>query len=660
MDLARLRRIARKPPGYIASRALEEILQIARYRRLKAAARGRGDLILDRILGDQREFALARTRETVLTLGAFGSAARATASDPLLSAVLRARAEAALRRSIQLFGDAPVEAGIPPRWNEDVRFGYGWPLGNARAINYVNHGRPSDVKVAWELSRLRHLVALGQAAVALDDDVAAAALGDDLRDWTARNPLGWSVNWSCGMEVALRAVNLICIDGLLVAGGREDLRRLIVPLLYQHGWYLRRNLEISDVNGNHYLADAVGLLWLGRYFDGIGESGRWMTTGRKMVIASATDQVLADGLDHEGSLPYHLLVLEMFLAARHALRERVPELDAAIQRMLDAAVSFVGTDGMVPDLGDDDGGRVLAFSDRMSRDARRVLALGGVIADHAPSRSVSGRGAGDDVMWLLGPDAVERLSERCQVEPPRRHFPSGGLVVLGSGGDRIVADIGPVGFRGRGGHGHLDAMSFIAHLDGNIVVRDSGTATYTGDPGLREQLRDQPAHSSVIVDGLRYATLGGPSQLWAVAGDSRPVVEEITFASHEHILLSTQRLPAAAGHSTLRRRWTWRLGTLILEDEVVAPAGSDVRHHLQLPDGVRRTAYGYSSSIATYVLTVPATANVATDHVERSERYGSSRSGLRAVVSYAALEGPNAVRWDVQLIDVQAGRSDAE
>jgi anti-sigma regulatory factor (Ser/Thr protein kinase) len=48
-------------------------------------------------------------------------------------------------------------------------------------------------------------------------------------------------------------------------------------------------------------------------------------------------EILDDGLDHEGSLPYHLLVLEMFLVARVAAGSALASIDEALRRMLDAA-----------------------------------------------------------------------------------------------------------------------------------------------------------------------------------------------------------------------------------------------------------------------------------------------------------------------------------
>ena len=132
--------------------------------------------------------------------------------------------------------------------------------GTRPRLDYVNRGRASDVKVAWELSRHAPPRRAGPGRGRVGDDEPTAAVGPT--STTGSPPTRWAGR-STGRgrwRSALRAVNLICVDGILLAAGRDDLdREALVRSLYQHGWFLARNLEISDVNGNHYLADAVGL-----------------------------------------------------------------------------------------------------------------------------------------------------------------------------------------------------------------------------------------------------------------------------------------------------------------------------------------------------------------------------------------------------------------
>ena len=386
----------------------------------------------------------------------------------------------------------------------------------------------------------------------------------------------------------------------------------------------------------------VGLVWLGRYFGDIGEGPRWYRRGVGMVEQAAQEQVLSDGLDHEGSLPYHLLVLEMFLLALVGAGDDLAGTRPVVRAMLETAERVVAPNGEFPDLGDDDGGRVAAFCDARSRDARRVLALGAAL--FRTPLAVPDAGAWpQDALWLAG------TAEIPQADPPATpvQLEEGGLIVLGRGQDHVVVDIGPVGFRGRGGHGHLDAMSFIAWLDGRKVVRDSGTGSYTGDPELRNLLRDAPAHNTVVLDDCRYASLGGIERLWAVDGDSPPHLVSLGDDSSSQWMTARQDLPCAAGWGTFERSLRWAPGVLSWTDVVEAPAGTLVRQLTQLPGGTRPAVGGFEWEGVSYRVRFPEAATIEATSVACSDGYGSVSEAPRAEVTVVSSGEPCVIEWVV-------------
>jgi hypothetical protein len=650
VSATRLRRIARKPPGYVLRRVGRELLAEVQHGQLMAASRGRGPLRSERIVPGGLPRATTLTHERVRDIGSFASAIAYVRDQTVLRDNLERRVRLALERRVELFGHGLVAVGTPPEWNLDPVTDRPWPTGFHRRLNVFDIQHPTDVKLVWELSRLRHCLSLAQSAVVLDSEDALKALELDLADWRARNPVGWTVNWTVGMEVALRAVNMICIDGVLVGGNRvlQD-RAGLVASLYQHGWFLRRNLEISDINGNHFLANAVGLIWLGAYFGEVGEASEWLALGVEMTLRAAHEQVLEDGLDHEGSVPYHLLVLEMFLAAYAAAGRQLAGAEHAIGRLLDAAVLLTDERGRIPDLGDDDGGRVLAFSAAPSQDARRVLALGAALLRHPGSAERSRGGDPEDAIWLAGPS---RVAAAAALERPTRpaapaHLAAGGLVILENGNDRVVVDVGTVGFRGRGGHGHLDALSFVAWLDGELAIRDSGTGTYTGDPALRNELRGAESHNVVVIDEMPYAQIGGADQLWAIEGDSSPQLMSLTSEDARQGLVVRQEIPAARGVAVVEREISLSAGQLQWRDRVLAPQGATVRHLIQLPDGCRLQDGAIVHSKLSYEGRWPEGASLQIIPCRWSTGYGRTQSGTRAVIHYSSKGKPTEVSWTV-------------
>ena len=82
-------------------------------------------------------------------------------------------------------------------WRRD-RSGYLWPLEYHRDLKLIRSDG-SDVRVVWELNRLGHLLRVRDAKQFIAH----------LRSWHEQNPYARGPNWSCAMEVALRAVNLL-------------------------------------------------------------------------------------------------------------------------------------------------------------------------------------------------------------------------------------------------------------------------------------------------------------------------------------------------------------------------------------------------------------------------------------------------------------------
>ena len=238
------------------------------------------------------------------------------------------------------------------------------------------------------------------------------------------------------------------------------------------------------------------------------------------------------------------------------------------------------------------------------------------------------------MLWLRGPEALADLAERAAPVPTGpRHLSHGGLVLLGGGDDLVAVDAGPVGFRGRGGHGHLDAMSPEAVLGGQLVVRDSGTGSYTGDQDLRNRLRDAPAHSVVVLDGRRYARLGGADALWQVEGDSPPEVVSLEGDCSAQRAVLCQRLPAAQGEALHERTLQWQPGVLHIHDRITAPAGARIEAFLHVPPG------GESD------VEVEGPAEPATETVPWSQRYGSVQEGPRLAVRAEARAEPVEIAW---------------
>lgn len=525
--LDRITRLARRPPGYVLARLRREA-------RMEA----------DRFLGPL--FQRTLTGEKLARLSSHGTvdalwaelatrphplethrmdAARLEQLVPGMASIVRGRAEHALRHEIDLLGSGPVSLGEHIDWHRDFVTGDYWPVEFCRGIDYVNRGRPSDVKRPWELSRLQWLLPAAQAFQFDGDERYAAGARDVLEQWIDANPYAQGVNWSCTMEAALRILSwtyLFHVFAGSAAWADGVFRSKFMASLYAHGAFTSVHIERSSINGNHLTSDAVGLVFAGLFFRGIGDADRWASDGWSELTAEIERQVHRDGVDFEASVPYHRLVAELFLlAARYRQVCGLPVVNSYADRLRAMArftVAYTRPDGSSPHWGDADDGRALPLGTQSLDDHRYITGLVGLALGDAELLA-GDWGDGGEVAWHFGMDASDRSNGTAAAQSAA--FPDGGVYVLRSGNNHVFIDCGPVGLAGLGGHGHNDTLSFEAMLGGVALIADPGSFVYTASFEERNLFRSTASHNTPQVDDEDVNRLHSPDNLWNMHDDAR-------------------------------------------------------------------------------------------------------------------------------------------
>ena len=270
-------------------------------------------------------------------------------------------------------------------WNLDPLTQTDWPLSYHADVNlFRNDG--SDARVLWELNRFAHLITLGRAYALTKDEKACAEFWRQVRSWRSQNPVARGANWSCAMEVALRALNLLAAFTLFLPSPQIDQDALseLLMMFDQHGAHIRRNLEYSHIsNSNHYMCDVGGLLWLGIMMPELQEAGAWREFGLRELLNETHRQILPDGADSESSTGYHRLKLELLLYSFVLSHVNGVDIDQKYWRklrgMADYARAYLRPDGRAPLIGDSDSGQILPIKKRSGDEHAYVLALAAAV-----------------------------------------------------------------------------------------------------------------------------------------------------------------------------------------------------------------------------------------------------------------------------------------
>jgi hypothetical protein len=423
------------------------------------------------------------------------------------------------------FGEGEIQ------WSRDPLSGFDWPLSYHADINLIRNDG-SDARVVWELNRCAHFITLGRAYAISSNDKLSDAFFRQIESWRAQNPVARGVNWNCAMEVGLRAMNLLGAFALFLRAPQMDEIALkeFLKTLDQHGAHIRRNLEFSHIaTSNHYLADVVGLLWIGLLLPELAAAREWREFGFRELLNEMDKQLLPDGADYEASTGYHRLKVELFLYSFMLCHLNGLEIEekywSNLRAMIEYLRAYLRPDGRAPLIGDSDSGQVFPIVKRAGNDHAYVLALGAAvfqeprfkIGTHA-SGVQQDNGAGQttqhaggvrtELLWLLGQQGMSDYDALTASEAGGScAFPDAGVRLLRHGDLYLHFNAGGIGVNGRGSHGHNDALSIEVSAGGTAFIVDPGSYVYTANLHERNLFRSTAYHSTVQVDGAEQNTI---------------------------------------------------------------------------------------------------------------------------------------------------------
>jgi heparinase II/III-like protein len=599
------------------------------------------------------EWCAARRRQPVLYSSITSDTVAALRQrDPIRVERTQRAAERVLRHEFDLLGSGPFVPADPDRPPRDGYSPIDWYLDPVRRLRFprgVPHAqwnllamRPqnADVKYPWELGRCQHWATLGQAYLFTGDDRFAIEIARELADFVEANPTGVGVNWTCTMDVGLRAANW-AIGLELVRGSAaldESLLTAAYRALFDHGVFIRTNLENTyEVTSNHFLSNLLGLLFLAHVFGDLPQGAEWNGFARASIEQEIGVQVLADGADYESSIPYHRLVAELFLGAMrltdHCGDALPPSFRSRVRDMVAYLAAVTRPDGLMPQVGDADDGRLHVFEgygETTPQDARHLIGAAGAIFDEPGWRALGGEaGAWEAAWWGIEPS---RLPSVAAAPPPPvvRLFPHAGIAAARTAaGHYLLVTNGIVGTNGFGNHKHNDLLGFEFHHGGTPLFVDAGSYVYTSDADARNRFRGTAYHNTLMVDGVEQNDLR-PDWLFrlfetshaeTIAFDERGDVVEYRGRHHGYA-----RLPEPVVHERTFR-FAPASGNLAIVDRLIGRGRHDLRWHFHLSPGVLAVQSGtgrvaLTAGGRTWTLVAPAGLSIAISPAACSPSYG--------------------------------------
>lgn len=360
-----------------------------------------------------------------------------------------------------------------------------------------------DIKLIWEASRFNWVLAFAQR-IAMGDTESLTRLNDWLTDWCLKNPPYRGVNWKCGQEASIRVLHLAMASVIL--GQIQNPLPGLIDFIKLHLQRIAPTLRYAiSQDNNHGTSEAAALFvggsWL--YSQGVSEGQRWQNLGRKWLENRAARLIAVDGSFSQYSVNYHRLMLDTFSMVEVWRRHfDLPSFSVRLQSRLIAASQWLAAvvdpeTGNAPNLGANDGARLLALTDGDGRDFRpsvhlaMVLFAGCQAYCHPHPDSRWSQFLNMPLYWLsiTLPDCI-MTTPRSQV------FDDGGYAILRK--NRVMALLRYPRFRFR--PSQADLLHVDLWKDGINLLRDAGTYSYNAEPEYQRYFPSTASHNTIEFD----------------------------------------------------------------------------------------------------------------------------------------------------------------
>jgi len=406
----------------------------------------------------------------------------------------------------RIFSTVPLNFGIEPDWHLAGN-NHHFPMKPAPLIRRKN-GQGYDVKTVWELSRFQFIPSLLEAEKRTCSTGYIRTAEKLLSDWILNNPRGFGVNWVSGMEVALRAVNILLFTARITTGNSGYNPDDYSTVLWEHVIEIYE-MDLKTPGGkrhNHYLVSTVCMIVLSMAFKG-SKPDELLTRACTALRHEIKKQFRYDGINFESSVNYHRFTLEALLFLFAVIDSldgktipscvRLLREDSEVIRRIEQAAYFVqlydNKFAYAPDIGDRDDGRVFFYRDYFGwnpDDHSYIMEMYESVFGKKPDSH---------------PDSAEKGI---------RIFSDSGIAILFNDNYATCLYSTPVD-RLAGGHNHCDKCSLVLDIGGIPVLVESGTGSYTLDPKMRNRLRSTGAHNTIEIDN-REQLIIDPAMVFAV------------------------------------------------------------------------------------------------------------------------------------------------
>ena len=407
------------------------------------------------------------------------------------------------------FFDIQIKLSKIEDWNFDYKNMIKAKYNKSYNINRQDFDSYGDIKYVSEISRLHFLPFFAIKFNSTRDALYLEFIYKTLENWKFQNFFLQSINWTSGIEVAIRSINLVYTYKNL---SNNKIKNKIKNIIEESYTYIRNNLSLYSSANNHLIAELAALNIISSIFTNkqiVKEQVRW----REMFFEQIMLQINTDGVNMELSTRYHAEVLDHIINALYFIRKSgfiIPEEVICRVRKSAKFLLHVEFNGVFTEFGDNDEGFLInPYFVKSFNYYKSVANSAYILCDNSCVGEIDMRNQ------LIFSEELDKINI-IEFDLNDVIFSNSGYLFLYDfeSKAKISFDFGTIGDKKNGAHGHSDIFHFNFEVDGCHYLTDSGTFQYHSIfEKWRNYFRSAAAHNTISITGKNHAEIGG-RMLW--------------------------------------------------------------------------------------------------------------------------------------------------
>lgn len=443
------------------------------------------------------------------------------------SDLLKEQTDRILKGDVLFFSHEWKELGRDYDWITNPDSGYKYDI--TKHWSEISDLNPAngDIKYVWEKSRFSYLLTVLRNDYHFDEDNSEFVFSE-IESWIDANPINQGPNWRCSQEISLRIMNWCYVLAFYKNSPalNEERWNKIQYVIYWSLHHVYHHIDFSRiaVRNNHAITETLMLTISELLFPFIPETKVWAKQGRKWFEQEIAYQIYEDGTFLQFSMNYHRVVIQLLtmgisLTELHRKPFSSVVYDRAYKSLNFLYQNLQEENGCLPNYGANDGALFFPLSNTDYRDYRPQLnALHYVLTNDHIYHEEFLKECGDWMTANYNFTASEDDKKRLPLEKQygTMSFPNGGYYLLREQDSFMFIRCG----RHKDRPGHADNLHLDVWVNGENILRDSGTYKYNTDKKLQDYFSGTSSHNSVMVNN-QSQMLKGSRFIWYYWSQSR-------------------------------------------------------------------------------------------------------------------------------------------